>query len=194
MFDSSEVLRNEKEIVEFLERAYQCGLPLLIAQSYSDLLSQAGGFTFHYGTPDPQMRRIASWVLTNYELPKEIITALWKRHGREDLKLAGLLLANTSIEALGTSQWEFLFSMIGKAESVESLLEVIEEFKRAEVAKPSIEKLQNEAANSNLSYQLVILILEVYKIRGVTEEFIENAPEGGDLFERIRSRLLQQRY
>ena len=33
-------------------------------------------------------------------------------------------------------------------------------------------------------------ILEVYKIHGMTREFIASAPEGGDLFERIRSRLL----
>ncbi len=190
MFDSFEFSSDENKILDFLEDSYRCGLPVLIAQSYSDLLSQAGGFAFHYGTPDPQMRRIASWILTNYEVPKKIISALWKRHGREDLKLAGLLLANTSEGPLGISQWEFLFSIIGKAESVESLLEVIEEFKRAGVSKPSIGVLQVEAEKSNLGYQLAILILEVYKIHGMTREFIASAPEGGDLFERIRSRLL----
>ena len=31
----------------------------------TDRLASSGHYTFHIGTPDPEMRRIASWMLTN---------------------------------------------------------------------------------------------------------------------------------
>jgi len=183
--------KNMDDVLTFLSQAYQCGLPLLIAQSYSDRLSQAGGFAFHYGTPDPQMRRIASWILTNSNSPKQIIDSLWKRHGREDLKLAGLLLANTSSSTLKCSPWEYLFGLIGRMESIESLLEVIEELKRAEQVLPGVDELIALAKNSKLAYQLVLLIMWVCNIKDVSTEFIAAAPEGGEVFERIRQRLME---
>ena len=63
------------------------------------------------------MRTIASWLLTQYEpRPRKLaklIPALWKRHGREDLKLVGLLLANLSVEDIGEDPWIAHNSLFG---------------------------------------------------------------------------------
>ena len=76
-------------------------------------------------------------------------------------------------------------------ESIESLLEVIEELKRAEQVLPGVDELIALAKNSKLAYQLVLLIMWVCNIKDVSTEFIAAAPEGGEVFERIRQRLME---
>ena len=53
-----------------------------------------------------------------------LIPKLWKRNGREDLKLAGLLIANTEGDP-----WSKFLGLLRKREPVEVLLEVAEEIK-----------------------------------------------------------------
>ena len=51
--------------LSMLREAYTFGVPGIIAKSMTDRLAQSGHYTFHIGTPDPEMRRIVSWLLTN---------------------------------------------------------------------------------------------------------------------------------
>ena len=81
----------------------------------TDRLAQSGHYTFHIGTPDPEMRRIASWMLThenNRTTIAKFIPKIWKRGGREDLKLVGLLLANMSDEELGENGWTVFLQLV----------------------------------------------------------------------------------
>jgi hypothetical protein len=74
-------------------------------------------------------------------------------------------------------------------EAVESLLEVIEEIDRGGHTVPSLSHLQKWIDKGGIYYQTSILILHG-KGSGVPDEVVRAAPPGGDIFERIRSRLL----
>ena len=88
---------------------------------------QQSGLAFHIGTDDPTMRRVASWLLTNYEdRIEELVKRLWKRCGREDVKLIGLLFANTEGDA-----WAKMLSTINKGLPLDLILEMAEEIKRS---------------------------------------------------------------
>ena len=94
-FSSFPKRRNKR--LAMLREAYTYGVPGMITKSMTDRLAQSGHYTFHIGTPDPEMRRIASWMLThenNRTTIAKFIPKIWKRGGREDLKLVGLLLSH----------------------------------------------------------------------------------------------------
>ena len=77
---SEKLPKGRKELL-FLKTAYTIGVEALVNRSITDKLLIDSGHTFHIGTTDPQMRRIASWLLTNYEerIPN-LIPKLWKRN------------------------------------------------------------------------------------------------------------------
>ena len=98
------------------------------------MLLNSGGFSFHYGCPNPAPTRYcfldsnqwtgkAAWIA-------KLIPALSKRHGQEDLVVVGLLLANMSEEELGVSPWMALIHMFGEQEPLGALLEIEKEMKR----------------------------------------------------------------
>ena len=70
----------------------------MIAKSLTDRLKEAGKYEFYLGTPPKELRTIASFLITYFnEKPSIILNllpALWKRHGREDAILYGIILAN----------------------------------------------------------------------------------------------------
>lgn len=181
------VFSNPRKLLRILREAYTYGVPAMMVKSMTDRLGAASGDSFHLGTPDPSMRRIASWIFTNVDdvdTITELITRLWKRHGREDVKLAGLLMAN-----LPTSPWQLFLSVLNEKEAVESLLEVIEEIGRGGHDVPSLSSLQIWIDRGGIYYQTVLLILHG-KGSEIPDEVVMTAPPGGDIFERIRSRLL----
>ena len=192
---SSFPTRRRKRLA-MLREAYTYGVPGMMTKSITDRLATAGQYTFHIGTPDPEMRRLASWMLTNEKDRLKIakfIPKIWKRGGREDLKLVGLLLANMSDEELGENGWTVFLQLVQERVSVEVFLETAEEFVRGGRPLPDDAWIDDAANQSQVWAQLMVLLLSLDENRCTTHErLISQAPEGGELFERIRMRLLQR--
>ena len=182
LFDKG--LPKGRKSMSFLKSAYDCGAQGLVNRSITDKVLQQSGLSFHIGTDDPTMRRIASWLLTNHEdRIEELVKRLWKRCGREDVKLIGLIFANTEGDA-----WAKMLSTIDKGLPLDLLLEMAEEIKRSGRKVPGIDFLSSFDA-SKIQRQNAMLIASL----DMKEEYIElvrSAPEGGELFERIRMRSL----
>jgi hypothetical protein len=187
-----------KKILPILREAYTIGVPVLIAKSMTDRLGESGGFAFHLGTTDPQMRRITSWLFTCFGEVRgglqKLLLPLWKRGGREDFKLVGLILANLDDGDLQQGVWSEFFSLIktNSKHSLESLLEIIEEIHRTRPI-PNNEELISLSLEGGMSHQTVILVLIVGgNNTDFPKEIIKSAAKGGELFERIRQRLLNE--
>jgi len=191
------LLRPHRKMLKFLRGAYAAGVPGMMAKPATDLLANSGGYSFHYGCPNPEMRNIASWILTSgkgsLRRVAKLIPALWKRHGQEDLVLSGLLLANMSEEELGESPWMAFIHLLGEQEPLGALLEIGEELIRGGHEVPDDKWLMAMAGQSKLWHQVAVLFLSLRKqdigeIRGL----VATAPVGGELFERIRNHILSQ--
>ena len=193
-FSSFPKRRNKR--LAMLREAYTYGVPGMITKSMTDRLAQSGHYSFHIGTPDPEMRRIASWMLThenNRTTIAKFIPKIWKRGGREDLKLVGLLLANMSDEELGENGWTVFLQLIQERVSVEVFLETAEEFLRGGRELPDDAWIRDAAAQSQTWAQLMILLLSLDEKRTANHEnLLKETPRGGELFERIRQRLIQR--
>ena len=193
-FSSFPKRRNKR--LAMLREAYTYGVPGMITKSMTDRLAQSGHYTFHIGTPDPEMRRIASWMLThenNRTTIAKFIPKIWKRGGREDLKLVGLLLANMSDEELGENGWTVFLQLVQERVSVEVFLETAEEFLRGGRELPDDAWIQDAAAQSQTWAQLMILLLSLDENRlAKHENLLKETPDGGELLERIRQRLIQR--
>ena len=188
--------KRRRKRLSFLRQAYTYGVPGMITKSMTDRLASSGHYTFHIGTPDPEMRRIASWMLTNEDDRLKIakfIPKIWKRGGREDMKLVGLLLANMSNEELGENAWTILLQLIQDRVSIEVFLETAEEFLRGGRKIPDDAWIRDAAMQSTVWAQLMVLLLSLDEERAQQHATLLNeTPKGGELFERIRQRLLQQ--
>ncbi len=193
-FSSFPKRRNKR--LAMLREAYTYGVPGMITKSMTDRLAQSGHYTFHIGTPDPEMRRIASWMLThenNRTTIAKFIPKIWKRGGREDLKLVGLLLANMSDEELGENGWTVFLQLVQERVSVEVFLETAEEFLRGGRELPDDAWIRDAAAQSQTWAQLMILLLSLDENRTANHEnLLMETPNGGELLERIRQRLIQR--
>ena len=194
---SAKVLKSKRRCLKFLNGAYTAGNPGMITKPRADITANQGGFSAHFGCPDPEMRTIASWLLTNGKAnPRrlaKLIPALWRRHGREDLKLAGLLLANLSAEDLGEDPWMALIHLFGEIEPLEIVLEIAEEMNRSGHPVPEDDWLVAMAEQSSLWHQIAMLFIYVRKERVTNlRNLVVTAPNGGEIFERVRSNLLQQ--
>ncbi|MEC8609996.1 MAG: hypothetical protein VXY42_05770 [Candidatus Thermoplasmatota archaeon] len=187
--------RRRKRLL-MLKEAYTFGVPGMITKSMTDRLALSGHYTFHIGTPDPEMRRLASWLLTNEkERPKivKFIPQIWKRGGREDLKLVGLLLANISDDELGENGWTIFLHLIQDRVSVEVFLETAEEFIRGGRKVPNDTWIREAADQSVVWAQLMILLLSLDESRCINHTtLLKETPTGGELFERIRNRLIER--
>lgn len=189
------LIKSPRKTLKFLKGAYAAGVPGMMSKPSTDLLVNSGGYAFHYGCPNPELRTIASWIMTSGEnKPRKIaklIPHLWKRHGQEDLVLVGLLLANMSEEELGDSPWMALIHLLGKQEPLGALLEIGEEIVRGGHEPPGEEWLIAMAQQSTLWHQVAVLFLSLRKDSiGEMRGLVASAPGGGELFERIRNRLL----
>ena len=189
------LLRSHRKMLKFLKGAYAAGVPGMMAKPTTDLLAHSGGYSFHYGCPNPEMRDIASWILTsgkgNTRRVAKLIPSLWKSHGQEDLVLAGLLLANMSEEELGESPWMAFIHLFDEQEPLGALLEISEELIRGGHEVPDDQWLIAMARQSKLWHQVAVVFLslrkeEIGEIRGL----VATAPTGGELFERIRNHIL----
>ncbi len=188
--------KRKKAVLKLLREAYTYGVPGIITKSMTDRLALSGQYTFHIGTPDPEMRRIASWILTiepNRKRVARLIPKIWKRHGREDLKLVGLLLANMSDEELEEDGWTILLQLIQDKIAVEAFLEISEELVRGGRTLPNESWIIDASKQSKTWHQLMILLLSIDETYAENHsDLIKTAAKGGELFERIRTRLLQR--
>lgn len=98
-----------------------------------------------------------------------------------------------SDDELGENAWTVLLQLIQERVSVEVFLEIAEEFVRGGRQIPDDEWIQAAALQSDVWSQLMILLLSLDQQRCAShEDLIRNTPQGGELFERIRNRLLLQ--
>lgn len=182
LFDQG--LPKGRKAITFLKTTYDCGSQGLVNRSITDKVLQKSGLSFHIGTDDPTMRRIASWILTNHKgRISDLIKRLWKRCGREDVKLIGLLIANTEGNA-----WGIMLDLIDKSIPLDLTLELAEEIKRSGRKIPSADFLQQKNANK-IQMQNAMLIASL-DMKEEYADLVRNAPKGGELFERIRIRAL----
>jgi hypothetical protein len=197
------LLKNRKNTLSVLKDAYSISVPGLIAKSMTDRLEQASGVEFHYGTPEPELRRLASWLFTTagmkHDLLLKLTHAAWNRHGREDLRIAGLILANLNSTVMNDGPWGELSTIIRTVEPLEALLEVIEEIARSGACCPNDEMLGAWEKSSLIHHHLAILVLHVCNRREgvnnlttVQKNILLNRPQGPELISRIAERMLDE--
>ncbi len=202
-FDSTSrrVHYSPRKLTNVVRAAYPIGVPALIMKSSTDRFGEAAGYSFHLGTPDENLRRIASWLLTNASNNQntlvKLIRRLWKRHGREDVALAALLLANLDHKTLGTEPWTILASNISRKEPAEALLLTIEEVLRAGKSIPSDELLLTWCKGRTIDGHLAVLVIHAASMRGerISVEVAEaiqlvSVPPGDSLLGRIKARIV----
>jgi hypothetical protein len=193
--------RNSKKLLNEVREAYPIGVPALIAKSSTDRLGQAAGYSFHLGTPDEVLRRICSWLLTgangNEQELRKLVPALWGRHGREDIALAALLMANLH-DLTDDDSWLLLAEMVGNSEPAEALLLVIEEAGRATRSPVGDEMLLTWFGKQGTLAHLAILCAHAkWKTNtdAIPNEILGELtsvglPTGDSLLRRVRDRLL----
>ena len=198
---SRRVHSSPRKLAKVVRAAYPIGVPALIMKSSTDRFGEAAGYSFHLGTPDENLRRIASWLLTNaggeQKALVKLIRRLWKRHGREDVALAALLLANLDHKTLGTEPWTILASNISRKEPAEALLLTIEEVLRAGKSIPSDELLLTWCKGRTIDGHLAVLVIHAATMRGArvsvaVAEAIQlvSVPPGDSLLGRIKARIV----
>ncbi len=191
---SSSELKSKRKCLRFLKRAYIKCVGDFANKPRTDVTMTEAGFRFHIGTPLPDLRQIASWMLTHAPRKRtlaKVVPALWKRHGREDLSTAGILLANLEPTTLGQDPWMAFIHLLQRQEPLMVVLEVAEELVRGGHAVPNDEWLKAAAGQSPHWHQYCVLFLSLRRETVDCRDLIERAPEGGEIFERIRSRLLE---
>ena len=198
---SARAHRSPRKLTKIVRTAYPIGVPALILKSSTDRLGEAAGYSFHLGTPDENLRRIASWLITSAGNSQEnllkMVKRLWKRHGREDVALAALLLANIDHRHLGTNPWSELAKNISKKEPAEALLLSIEELLRAGRPLPDNSIINEWCRSRVVDGHLALLVLHAGSVRGeiIDQDVIEvlktvKIPPGDSLLGRIKSRLV----
>ena len=109
--------------MSFLKSAYDCGAQGLVNRSITDKVQQIG--LLFISCDDPTMRRVASWLLTNYEdRIEELVKRLWKdwQRGCETVVLLLQIPKGMLVKMLNT---------INKGLPLDLILEMAEEIKRS---------------------------------------------------------------
>ena len=98
-----------------------------------------------------------------------------------------------SDDELGESGWTVFLQLIQDRVSVEVFLETAEEFLRGGRELPSDTWISDAAAQSEVWAQLMVLILSLDESRANSHTtLLHSTPRGGELFERIRNRLIER--
>ena len=196
----SRVHRSDRRLARVVREAYPIGVPALIMKSSTDRLGESAGYTFHLGTPDEMLRRIASWLLTgaggDQSRLLRLVQKLWERHGREDVALAALLLANIDHATLGVEPWAVLADSTRESEPAEALLLSIEEMLRAGRPMPSEEILLAWCEGRAVDAHMALLVSYAGSVKGHTasEELLGRLssikiPDGDSLLGRVMQRM-----
>lgn len=167
---SLKIHRSDRKLAKMVREAYPIGVPALIMKSSTDRLGESAGYEFHLGTPDELLRRLASWLLTGAGADQRallrLVGRLWDRHGREDVAMAALLLANLDHVSLGLDPWKVLASSIRDTEPAEALLLSIEELLRAGREPPSDEVVIRWCHGRPVDGHLAILVAHAGLLKG----------------------------
>lgn len=162
--------RSTRALPAILREAYTYNVPALIMKSSTDRLSRDGGYSFFLGTPDDAMRRIASWLITrNSDAPENLaalIRPLWERHGREDIAMCALLLANIDHARTETSPWKLLEESLMPYEPVEGLLLCVEEILRSGRQPPSEDQINAWLHSDGVLPTLALLCIHASMMKG----------------------------
>ncbi len=201
------MLKRPKRLMKHIRDAYPIGVPALAMKSTTDRIGAHAGYSFHLGTPEPELQRIASWILTKMEGDEErietLIGRLWLRFGREDLVLSSLLLANLP-DRLHNPEWRWL-TLIDLVKHrrikfgsipLEVMLLHIEEMARAgrtEIPLVLLESILNES--DSMQALGILAAHQRFRKDGVSEGVLHalknsKLPEGDGLLRRIRDTLL----
>lgn len=200
-------LKKPKLVINHIRDAYPIGIPPLSIKSTTDRIGLDAGYSFHLGTPEPELRRIASWIFTHIshsEKIENIIGRLWKRFGREDLVLSSILLANLPDKEVDSNwKWITLAELISHIEKkrgripLEVMLLHIEEMSRADCSMID-EILASKLLEGTIAEQyLGILGMHQFSkknnISNSIKEKLENIdlPDGDSLIRRIRNKTLE---
>ena len=192
--------RSHRSLAKMVREAYPIGVPALIMKSSTDRLGDSAGYSFHLGTPDEILRRIASWLITeageDQRVLWKLVPLLWKRHGREDVALSALLLANLDGEGSGVDPWVVLASSINSTEPAEALLLSIEEVFRAGHERPGDELLKSWCEGRLVESHLALIssFVAINSDMEIEECVISQlamvkVPVGDSLLGRIRDRV-----
>ncbi len=192
--------RSHRSLAKMVREAYPIGVPALIMKSSTDRLGDSAGYSFHLGTPDEILRRIASWLITeageDQRVLWNLVPLLWKRHGREDVALSALLLANLDGEGAGVDPWVVLASSINSTEPAEALLLSIEEVFRAGHERPGDELLKSWCEGRLVESHLALIssFVAINSDMEIEEGVISQlamvkVPVGDSLLGRIRDRV-----
>jgi|TARA_B100001996_G_scaffold207254_1_gene158884 hypothetical protein len=192
--------RSHRSLAKMVREAYPIGVPALIMKSSTDRLGDSAGYSFHLGTPDEILRRIASWLITeageDQRVLWKLVPLLWKRHGREDVALSALLLANLDGEGAGVDPWVVLASSINSTEPAEALLLSIEEVFRAGHERPGDELLKSWCEGRLVESHLALIssFVAINSDMEIEEGVISQlamvkVPVGDSLLGRIRDRV-----
>lgn len=195
--------KSVRALPRILREAYTYNVPALIMKSSTDRLSVDGDYSFFLGTPDASLRRIASWLITkNSETPEvlaSILPLLWNRHGREDLAMAALLLANIDHARMGTSPWRILEDLIRPREPIEGLLMCVEEILRSGRMCPDGGRLCSWLEQGGVLQTLSLLCIHASMMRGrdPTPKELEltaasDYKQAPELVIRVRDRILNR--
>ena len=199
---SKNVHSSDRALANLVRNAYPIGVPALIMKSSTDRMMVSSGYSFILGTPDELLRNLASWLITEagntHRVLLKLIKRLWKRHGREDIALAAILLANIDHKGMGTNPWEILEDSIHPVESVDSLLLNIEELFRAKREPPREDLILKWINGRKIEQHLSIIVTYSGKIHGheFSKELIEKIilieiPSGDSILTRIKSKLVE---
>ncbi len=109
------LLRSHRKMLKFLKGAYDSGVPGMMTKPSTDLLAHSGGYAFHCGFPNPEMRDISSWILTsgegNTRRVSKLIPSLLNLHFQSDLFLSVLFLSTMSFVVLLYSSFISFFHL-----------------------------------------------------------------------------------
>lgn len=199
---SKNIHSSDRALANLVRNAYPIGVPALIMKSSTDRMMVSSGYSFILGTPDELLRNLASWLITEagntHRVLLKLIRRLWKRHGREDIALAAILLANIDHKGMGTNPWEILEDSIHPVESVDSLLLNIEELFRAKREPPREDLILKWINGRKIEQHLSIIVTYSGKIHGheFSKELIEKIilieiPSGDSILTRIKSKLVE---
>lgn len=194
------VHNSERRLAKFVREAYPIGVPAMIMKSSTDRIGESAGYSFHLGTPDEILRLIASWLLTeagaDQSVLRKLVKRLWKRHGREDVALAALILANLDFSSEELDPWEILASSINQKEPADAILLSIEEILRAGHPRPTVEMLVSWCNGRMVDSHLALISTYVAFTRSgeLNEEVKEilagvKVPSEDSLLRRIKTKL-----
>ncbi|MDC1419541.1 hypothetical protein N8653_02320 [Euryarchaeota archaeon] len=164
------VHQSSKKLLKVVREAYPIGIPALIMKSTTDRIGISAGYSFHLGTPDGLLRRLASWLITknngDHAILLKLNKRLWKRHGREDIALSALILANLDHVTLNTNPWIIFSTLLRKKEPMDGLLLTIEELLRSGRELPSEELLEKWCKGRLVDGHLAIITTYAGIIKG----------------------------